>query len=246
MLARLHLALLALSLSACAAHDGPVSASSRELEKPPPETLPHADLTIAIASVTLEQNCPDPPEPVVPASTTAAEAPAQPAPGELGSPMPPQAGAPLARAKRSADAGPWQPPCNQSTMQLALSNTGVAPGTLRIKAIRLLDAASKKPLGTLNARRPSLWSDTGGYQKWDQQILPGATLKTSYSLDEPAWPDVQTQLGSANLYTTPYLLELDLTVDGAVNGAVAKAADGAVQTVRSSEFLRQEVHMIVT
>ena len=162
MLARLHLALLALSLSACAAHDGPVSASSRELEKPPPETIPHADLKIAIASVTLEQNCPDPPEPVVPASTTAAEAPAEPAPGAVGAAMPPAPGAPLARAKRSADAGPWQPPCNQSTMQLALSNTGVAPGTLRIKAIRLLDAASKKPLGTLNARRPSLWSDTGG------------------------------------------------------------------------------------
>ncbi|MBK7826481.1 hypothetical protein [Nannocystis sp.] len=235
MLARLHLALLALSLSACAAHEAPVSSTSRELEKPPPETTtPHANLKIAIASVTLEQNCPDPPEPVVPASTTAAEAPAQPAPGELGSPMPPQAGAPLARAKRSADAGPWQPPCNQSTMQLALSNAGDAPGTLTIKAIRLLDAASKKPLGTLNARRPSLWSDTGSYQKWDQQILPGATLKTSYSLDEPAWPDVQTQLGSANLYTTPFLLELEVAVDG------------AVQTVRSSEFLRQEVHMIVT
>lgn len=246
MLARLHLALLALSLSACAAHEGPVSSTGRELEKPPPETTPHADLKIAIASVTLEQNCPDPPEPVVPASAPATEAPAQPAPmgsmaqpapAQPGSPMPPQPG-PLARAKRSADAGPWQPPCNQSTMQLALSNVGDAPGTLTIKAIRLLDAASKKPLGTLNARRPSLWSDTDSYQKWDQQILPGATLKTSYSLDEPAWPDVQTQLGSANLYTTPFLLELEVAVDGAVNGAV--------QTVRSAEFLRQEVHMIVT
>jgi len=244
MLARLHLALLALSLSACAAHDGPVSSTGRELEKPPETPTPHAELKIAIASVTLEQNCPDPPEPVAPASTTAAEAPAERAPEMAQQPAPvgsmaqPAPGAPLARAKRSADAGPWQPPCNQSTMQLALSNTGDAPGALTIKAIRLLDAASKKPLGALNARRPSLWSDTGGYQKWDQQILPGATLKTSYSLDEPAWPEVQTQLGSANLYTTPYLLELEI--------AVAGAADGAVQTVRSSEFLRQEVHMIVT
>ena len=234
---RLSPVLVALALSACAAHEAPPSTTGRTVETPPEVKTPRAELKIAIASVTLQQDCPDPPEPF--AAQAAPAAPAAVAP--ILKPVEPERaaespamGASLAR-RAPGSGGPWQPPCTQSTMQLSLSNTGDARGTLAIKAVRLLDAASKRPLGTLEARRPGLWSDPAGYQKWDQSILPGATLKASYSLGEPSWPDVHVKLGAAsNLYTTPFLLEVDITVDG------------EVQTVRSPEFLRQEVHMIVT
>ncbi len=251
MLARLPLLLVALSLSACTSHEGPVSTGhAPELPTTPAPTptpaAPHADLKIAIASVMLQQDCPDPPEPVTPTGTASAEPSEAVTPPRTASaepPMPtnsesvrsmpqPRPGAAL---KRSASGpGGWRPPCTQSTLQLALTNSGDAPGALEIKTVRLLDAASKRPLGTLVPRRPSLWNDTGTYQKWDQQVLPGATLKTSYSLGEPNWSEVQTKLGNTNIYTTPLLLELDIAVDG------------LLQTVRSPEFLRQEVHMIVT
>lgn len=240
---RLSPVLVALALSACAAHEAPPSTTGRAVETPPEVKTPRAELKIAIASVTLQQDCPDPPEPFAAraAPSPAALAPAadavapiiHPVPGDVANESPAM-GASLAR-RGPGSGGPWQPPCTQSTMQLSLSNTGDARGTLAIKAVRLLDAASKRPLGTLEARRPGLWSDPAGYQKWDQSILPGATLKASYSLGEPSWPDVHIKLGAAsNLYTTPFLLEVDITVDG------------EVQTVRSPEFLRQEVHMIVT
>ena len=126
----------------------------------------------------------------------------------------------------------------QQAIAYVSQTTGDAPGVVFIKSVRLLDAASKQPLGSLNARRPTLWdanSLAGNYQKWDQRILPGATLKTSYSLGDPSWTEVMQKLGgSANEYTTPFILEVDIVVDG------------AVQTVRSPEFMRQEVHLIVT
>lgn len=249
MLARLSAALVALTLSACAAHEAPPTTTGNQPEKPPEPKAPHAALTIAIASVTLQQDCPDPPEPVAsvpPSSTSAihpppptaagqlANAPAQPAPmpeREMAASRKMSPGAALADDSR----GGWHQPCTQSTMQLSLTNTGDAPGKLAIKAVRLLDAASKKPLGTLTARRPTQWSEPGKlYEKWDEQLLPGATLKVAYSLNDPDWSAAQQTLGHANFYTTPFVLEVDVAVDG------------TVQTVRSPEFMRQEVHLIVT
>ena len=242
MLARLPAALVALALSACTSHEGPVS-TGREPEQPPEAVkVPHASLTIAIASVTLQQDCPDPPEPPPPSpaalAPAAPAAPAQPGPAAPALPMDSESMALAYRGASIDGSDGWQQPCTQSSMQLALTNTGDAPGVVFIKSVRLLDAASKQPLGTLNARRPTLWdanSLAGSYQKWDQRILPGATLKTSYSLGDPSWTEVTQKLGgSANEYTTPFILEVDIVVDG------------AVQTVRSPEFMRQEVHLIVT
>lgn len=244
MLARLYAALVALTLSACAAHEAPPAATGSHPEQPPePAKVPHAELKLAIASVTMQQDCPDPPEPVaapvapiVPADPAAAPAQApQPKRGSMqqGDQESPMLGATLDR--RNPGSGPWQQPCTQSSMQLSLTNTGDAPGKLEIKAVRLLDNTTKKPLGTLTSRRPSLWIDTStAYQPWDEQTLPGATLKVSYSLGEPDWTAVGTNLGHTNFYTAPLLLEVDIAVDG------------TVQTLRSPEFMRQEVHLIVT
>lgn len=173
----------------------------------------------------LQQDCPDPPEPVTPTGTASAEPSEAVTPTRTASAEPPMptnsesvlfdAAAPTRRRPQALRQQPprrRRPPCTQSTCSSRSPTAATPPAPFEIKTVRLLDAASKRPLGPA-PRRPSLWNDTGTYQKWDQQVLPGATLKTSYSLGEPNWSEVQTKLGNTNIYTTPLLLELDIAVD---------------------------------
>ncbi len=204
MLARTHAALIALAVSACTSHEA----------RPSTPELPRADLKVAVASVQLVQDCSDPPE-----AEAAAVEPA--APGEV---------------ERKASAG-WVQPCTQSTMQLSLTNDGSIPGKLQIKTIRLLDAATRRELGTLVGRKPSVWSGTGGaYKPWNETVENGGVaLKVAYRLADPDWSQVQARLDpGTNLYGRPYMLELEVTVDG------------AAQTVRSPEFVRQELDVVET
>ncbi len=230
MPARTHAALFALVLSACASHEG----ASPTVNTPPPPP-PRASVVVAVASVQLVQVCPDPAEPEAtpPAADVpppAAEAPA--AAATMPAPGPMQPGAALQR--KVGPGGSWSPPCTQSTVQLSLTNTGAA-GKLQIKAVRLLDAADKRELGTIVSRKPQLWSDDAGYKTWDETVADGASIKAAYRLADPDWSQVQSKLpDGTNIYARPLILELDVTVDG------------VAQTVRSPEFMRQEVHMIVT
>lgn len=215
---RLLAALVALPLSGCASHEGPNSTIYTQPD------APHAEVAVAVASVQLVQDCPDPPAPV------AADAPA---PATMQKPT-----ADASQAKRSAEAsgGGWSPPCTQSTLQLSLRNTGAVAGKLQLQRVRLLDAASQREVGTLSARRPGLWSaDGGAYRPWDERVADGATLQVTYALGDPAWAEVQRQLKpDANIYANPFVLEIEVSVDG------------RNQTVRSPEFVRQEVFVVVT
>jgi hypothetical protein len=221
---RAHAALFALALSACASHEGPSSTVYTPSE-------PRAEVTVAVASVQLLEDCPDPPEPGAAEAPAADQAPA--AARSMPAPGPTQPGAAL---MRKAGPGGGSPPCIQSTIQLSFNNTGAAPGKLQIMAVRLLDAADKRELGTLQSRKPQLWSDDAGYKPWNETVDDGANIKAAYRLADPDWSQVQSKLpGGTILYTRPFILELDVTVDG------------VVQTVRSPEFVRQEGHnMIVT
>lgn len=223
--------LSALLLSACAAHDGPTD---------PP--TPSARVEIKVASVQLVQNCSDPPSDAeaeakagaaakVSAGPAASEEPPA-AMAQARAPMPPREGDVSAGARLAGD-GPngWSPPCTQSTMQLSIANVGDREGKLRIEGVRLLEAASKRDLGKIEARKPSQWNPGGTYQPWDQVVQPGATVKVGYRLGDPDWS--QAQDGS-DPYTRPYVLEIDISVDG------------ISQTVRSPEFVREPVHVIVT
>ena len=247
MLARLSAALL-LTLAACASHEGPAPAPT-PTQAPTPTPEPHAELTLAVASVQLNQDCPDPATDATPAAAAAATAPsAGPSASQPYAPPPPvqkhtldpgvapQHESVAVSAKRMAPSdGTWSPPCVQSTMQLSLANTGPRAGTIEIKAVRLLDAKSRRELGTLVSRKPSEWNTEGSYRPWDQQVAPGATIKAAYRLSEPDWGRVQTLLGdTVNTYAQPLLLELDIAVDG------------HTQTVRSPEFVREPSYMIVT
>ncbi|HEY0134718.1 MAG TPA: hypothetical protein VGB85_11575 [Nannocystis sp.] len=238
MLARLTVTLL-LSLAACASHEGPTPT-------PTPEPEPRAEVQVAIASVQLAQDCPDPASDATATPSTAGQAYAPPPPA-----MPadePAAGyqsqqEPAARATAKQRMAPgaaiggtgWNPPCTQSTMQLSLANTGGRSGKLEIKAVRLLDGETKRALGPIASRKPGEWNAEGTYRPWNEQIAARSTTKIAYRLAEPDWGQVQQQLGATvNLYGRPFILEVEVAVDG------------RSQTIRSSEFMREEIHMVVT
>lgn len=221
---------LALLLPACAAHEGPTD---------PP--TPAARVEVKVASVQLVQNCDDPPTDAA-AETALASAASPPPAQQVGqaplAAMPPEPGA---MGKVSAGAalhdapGGWSPPCTQSTMQLSIANLGDREGKLRIDSVRLFDARSNKELGKIQARKPGQWNPIGAYQPWNEVIGAGATVKIGYRLGEPDWAAIPTIPGTdTDPYTRPYVLEIDISVDG------------VSQTVRSPEFVREPVHVIVT
>ncbi len=235
MLARLSAALL-LSLAACAAHEGPTPTPT-----PTPTPEPRAEVQVAIASVQLAQDCPDPATdaaatPATPAKTDQAYAPPPPAAAahEIAPPQM-QVASRAAPGAALPGGGGWSPPCVQSTMQLSLANTGDRGGKLEIRAVRLLDAQSKRALGPMTSRKPSEWNAEGTYRPWNQEVAPRSTAKAAYRLGEPDWGRVQSDLGATvDLYARPFILEVELAVDG------------RTQTLRSPEVLREQIHMIVT
>lgn len=213
--------LFALSLSACAAHEGPPTA-----DEPPP---PRAAITAAIASVQLIRNCDDP------ASEAPAQAPAAPLTQAAAQAIPPAQPLSGAALRMPGDSVGWSQPCTQSTMQLALPNTGDRDGKIHIESVRLLDAVTKRELGDLVSRKPHQWNPQGSYQPWDERVPAKATIHAAYRLADPDWSQVQRTLGAdVDLFSRSYLLEVRLSVDG------------ADQTVRSAEFVRQPEHIIAT
>jgi len=131
--------------------------------------------------------------------------------------------------------GGWSPPCVQSTMQLSLANTGDRSGKLEIKAVRLLDAQTKRALGPMTSRKPSEWNTAGTYRPWNEEVAPRSNTKAAYRLAEPDWGRVQSDLGATvDLYARPFLIEVEVAVDG------------RTQTIRSPEVLREQIHMVVT
>ena len=103
------------------------------------------------------------------------------------------------------------------------------------QAVRLVDVASKRALAPIVARKPSVWSPDGIYRPWDERVAVAADLKVGYRLAEPDWEKVREALISGvNLYAQPFVLEVDVSIDG------------ARQTLRSPEFVREQVHMIAT
>ena len=238
---RLHVLALALLLSACATHDDggkPAGVPVKSDVKPEvkPEVKPTPEVTVAVASVQLIQDCPDPETDAAPAAATAAPAAA---PVKVGSQADPGPGAAMQErpgvAGKMRPGSTWTQPCTQSTLQLALRNPGKVAATLRVEAVRLVDVGTKRVLGPIAVRKPSVWSEQGTYKPWDEQVAVGAELKIGYRLAEPDWAKVAETLGAAvNLYAQPFVLEVDVSIDG------------VRQTVRSPEFVREQVHMMAT
>jgi hypothetical protein len=228
--------LIALALAACTSIDArepskPLAAGNTEAksdakvdpEQKPPEPVASA-VKIAIASVTLDQNCPDPEPPASPPPSTstspspATDVPPSP-PAKRAAPMPPRPGeAPSAVAVRRA--------CQPSTLQVRFTNTGKAAASVRIASIQLHDVQSKSVLLPVAARLPAAFSDSGAYTPWDERLAAGTEFHASYRLTPPEWSMVESKLGGA----TSRGRELELEVMFEI--------DGKPMTVRSPAFSR--------
>lgn len=191
-------------------------ASARKGEAAQPGKL---TTKVSVASVQMIQDCPDDDdEPTVEQAALKQPAAA----------MPPTAGAPADILVDGAEHS-FEQPCDQSTVQLAVENSGTTPASIEIKAVRILSKG--KVVGTLETRRPKIWTN-GAYQPWDQSAAPGPS-KASYKLSMPSWTEVEQAIGQSS-FGHMFTLELEVAIDG------------QVQTVSSPEFPREEPHVIVT
>ena len=158
--------------------------------KPAPRgpTPDAAAVEVAIASVTLADDCPDNRGPAwsLPAPSAPAEAAAEPA-------APPAAdlAASQSAAKRAPGGGAYatqegEAACEQSFVQLRVRGPASGGATrFAIKKIELLDDAGAV-LGELAARAPTAWQGDH-YEPWPETIAAGDDLATAYELTAPAW-----------------------------------------------------------
>lgn len=222
---------LALLLSACASWENSPSASapppaetpvpsSRYAPPPPVEpgvTPPPgraAEIHVAIASVQLLEDCPEPAAAPEPAASSRA----------------PAGAASRQQEKRSSD---YVEQCTQSTVQLAVHSDRSGP--FRIEAIRVLDPGTQRQAGTTTLRQPTRWSADGSYVPWNERVTAGQDLQISYKLGELDLSRASERVGPAfNTFAGPFVLELDVSLDG------------ARQTIRSAEFGRRPVEIMVT
>lgn len=137
-----------------------------------PDPKPGA-IDVSIASVTLADDCNQPPSTTPPPLSAAKQASAEPD----SSSQSPVAG-PSASMMEMGDRA-----CEQSSVQLRVASGASEASKLAIKTIELLDENGAK-LRDLTPRDPSLWSENG-YVPWDQQIAPQAVLQVSYALSAP-------------------------------------------------------------
>ncbi len=157
---------------------------------PTPPTQPAAtDDRVAIASVQLLDDCPEP----TPAAQQKSRSSARPSPD----------GQDIAQFA-----------CAQSTVQLSVQ--AAVAGSFRIEAVRVLDAASKRSGGTARLREPTRWDDgTGTYMAWDERTVAGTDLKISYKLGDQDLSRASELVGpDFNTYAGPFILEMDVSIAG--------------------------------
>jgi len=193
-------------------------------EPTPIATSPVTKLQVAIASVQLLDNCPDP------APAPAAEAPGAPISAESSMSEP---SARSSMMKRPA--GDSKRMCSQSTVQLSVQADGVQP--FKIEAVRVLAANGKKVVGSTKLRAPTTWDDaTGTYGAWQEYTATGKDLKVSYKMGDLEFTTAAAKLNSDKFdaFSGPFLLEIEVS------------AGGKRRTVRSPEFTREPPHVMVT
>jgi hypothetical protein len=159
----LPLALLALATS-CWRSKSPTP------QQPDPNPTPGA-VDVSIASVTLSDDCNQPPVTVPPPMPAAKQASAPRS----------AADAPSAGASMSMMEGDRA--CEQSSVQLRVANGTSDVSKVAIKKIELLDENGSK-LRDLTPRDPSLWAENG-YVPWDEQVASQSVIQVSYALSAP-------------------------------------------------------------
>jgi len=102
--------------------------------------------------------------------------------------------------------------CQQSNVQLALTNKGTAKAAFAVVDVHLLDATTGARLDDADAKNPRIWTGSA-YTAWDQTLAAGATARVTYDMTQFDW----TKIGGGNSWTTysrRYKLEVVLRVDG--------------------------------
>jgi len=135
---------------------------SKPTNKPVPNTV-----DVAIASVTLADDCGTAPTTIPPAQSMKHK------PSPEFADM--AAGASMAEAKRM---------CEQSSVQLRVANGTQAASDITIKKVEVLDE-SGNVVGELTPRDPSKWTGDA-YQPWDGKVDAAQTLQVSYALSQPS------------------------------------------------------------
>ena len=153
------------SLAAFAVACGGGSAKTPPTHKPAPNTV-----DVAIASVTLADDCGTGPTTSFPAQTSRITKPstefADMNMGEAAS---------MSQAKRA---------CEQSSVQLRVVNGTKAASDISIKKVELIDEHGTV-LRELTPREPSKWTGDA-YTAWDGKVDADATIQISYALSEPS------------------------------------------------------------
>lgn len=175
---------------------------------PPPVKKPLAQVTVAVGSVLLRDDCPgsDPVgalDPLIPASTVPpAEAPAV---------MPRSA----AKRKPGPPGASPRRGCEQSTLQLTFDNPTGQPAEVRVIQVRLRDTATGTVVATLDARAPTQWSESSNaYAPWDQRVDASTSVKSSYRIKPPRWSAVQSKLGGVNSRHRTFEVEVAVAING--------------------------------
>lgn len=141
--------------------------SASEPDTTPPTITPKVD--IAIASMTLADDCGTGP-------TVAPPAPA-PAQEKLASSTA-RSAKPGASMHIMADRA-----CEQSSIQLRVANATTAASKVTIQRVELIDERGTK-VADLTPRAPSRWAEDS-YQAWDEQVAASDTIQVSYALSAP-------------------------------------------------------------
>lgn len=135
----------------------------------PEPTVKVGGLDLAVASVSLADDCGGGP---TGAPVPAAEVAPGPAAGDSSITEEDQ----MAQQKMAAGARA----CEQSTLQLRVANTSDAAAGIKITKVEVVDE-SGAVVGELTPRAPSQWTgDT--YAAWDEQVAPAQTVQASYAL----------------------------------------------------------------
>ncbi|HEY0133315.1 MAG TPA: hypothetical protein VGB85_04525, partial [Nannocystis sp.] len=75
----------------------------------------------------------------------------------------------------------------------------------------------------------------GTYAPWDERVVPGPAVQTTYKLGQLDLSKANKRGGpKVDVFHGPFLLELDVSIDGRRH------------KVRSSEFRREDPHLVVT
>lgn len=228
-------AVAAVAVAAC----GSTPAKTDPAQPPNLPNLPPNDnlvvkktVQIAVAAVTLGEDCQQLDPQVAAASATPPDSPVAskskppatagqrrpPRPEDVARPAGDMMHDPMTHQSNSGESY-----CEQTAIQLQITSTRDAT-SITLRNVELLDDKGQA-LGTLTARQPTRWDDaTSQYTAWDLSVAAGASEKVSWVLSTPVW----SNLGMTRTEAANHTFRVRVTI-GAAGGD--QVVDGQARVV---------------